>query len=879
MNQFQLNINSDTQPTSEFEAFILNVFKDGTSEDIAHVLDHFASYLKEVDNTEELKDLLTSFPYLRGKLLFTNVDILLNDFSDSIQSEELKTIFRTLQSTRHILQNDKNQLTTQLIGKNQNSDLPIIKQLIQSAEYYTITPWFKPLRTFGEAINSHVVVSMAEHSGKVQTIQLSNESNSIITIADDASIKVWNEAGILISDFHLPTKRLKQLIQLDSDNLLISLDYSHNIILWDIEQNSRVAKIQHGFQSVSSIMLEQNSKDLFVGSDTGVIKIIDVIDNVVKQEINAHTSYVTSIVQSKDGRFIATGSADSTVKVWFNDGNKYNLLTTFEETISEQATSLSISTTGQFIISSGKGISKVWDVFQQTLYFDAAENPGMYYKGEFTSDGKKFLSYTQNEIAIWDLQTKSKVFVSQRINEADGIKNAFESPKKSYIVIHQKENVILWNTLTEETSEFFTNKNWYQYIDLVEITSDEKFLLMSSVNSSITSVWDLETNQLHKLINNTLSRVSCVKTNLNKNRIIAGFQNGLVQIWDLQETMQTVLDEQFAISSSAFLDASEDHFYSFGQNNGSIVLIDSDEQSPPIEWKGHTDKVYSLIKSVRQDQIISSSRDNTIKIWDVNQQTLQLEIVLPEGDLTEFFEASDGSQIVATSRQGKLFSFDRNTGDILHSIQAHSGTINKLEESMNGLYIISTSKDGSIKIFDINSLELISEKRAFGQNIIYIQDTSEANIISASRNGQKIIIWDIQTGQTVMKSQHLADQKIFTSLEDSTGTSEVFAGDEDGTIYIVDKKTGKHKQSIQHHTDRISGLKTFNSGTYLLSASHDSSIKLFNLHTQEIVTALNLDEPIISFSFNDKTRTLHVVSKNNRVYNFEISNVDMFGEM
>ena len=272
-----------------------------------------------------------------------------------------------------------------------------------------------------------------------------------------------------------------------------------------------------------------------------------------------------------------------------------------------------------------------------------------------------------------------------------------------------------------------------------------------------------------------------------------------------------------------------------GTSYGDVKTFTTEEEIPELSFvclqtlTGHTHIVYSASYSPNGTRIVSTSYDETIKIWDANTGTCLQTLTGHTSVVPSASYSPDGTKIVSASYDMTIKIWDANTGSCLQTLYGHADYPLSASFSPDGTKIVSTSYDKTIKIWDANTgtcLQTLTGHALYVRSASYSPDGTK--IVSASSDNS-LKIWDANTG-TCLQTLYGHAGWVNSATYSPDGTKIVSASN-DNSIKIWDANTGTCLQTLTGHTDDVYSASYRPDGTKIVSASWDDSIKIWDANT------------------------------------------------
>ncbi|XP_062973837.1 striatin-3 isoform X2 [Elgaria multicarinata webbii] len=308
--------------------------------------------------------------------------------------------------------------------------------------------------------------------------------------------------------------------------------------------------------------------------------------------------------------------------------------------------------------------------------------------------------------------------------------------------------------------------------------------------------------------------------------------------------------------------------------------------NPKYTLRSHFDGVRALAFHPVEPVLVTASEDHTLKLWNLQKTvpakksaSLDVEPIYTFrahiGPVLSLAISSNGEQcfsggIDATIQWWNMPSpnvdpYDTYEPNVLAgTLIAHKDAVWGLAYSGIKNHLLSCSADGSVRLW--NPSEKVPCICTYNGNREYGIPTSvdfigcdPAHMVTSFSTGNTVI-YDLETSQSLVMLSSQTDSGLQSNNHINRVVSHptlpvTITAHEDRHIKFFDNKTGKMIHSMVAHLDAVTSLAVDPNGIYLMSGSHDCSIRLWNLDSKTCVQEITahrkkLDESIYDVAFH-----------------------------
>ncbi len=239
------------------------------------------------------------------------------------------------------------------------------------------------------------------------------------------------------------------------------------------------------------------------------------------------SSIVSSVVISQDAKYIVSGSADNSIKIWERESGR---LLKILEGHTESVFSVAISQDAKYIVSGSSDNSiKIWERESGKLLKTLEGHTNWINSVTISQDTKYIMSGSDDKsVKIWDRE--SEKLLKTLDGHRDSVNSIVISQDTKYIVSGSDDgSVKIWER--ESGKLLKTIEGHTRPITSVAISQDGKYIVSGSLDKSV-KIWEKESGKLLKTLDGHTGIVSSVTISQDGKYIVSGSWDNSVKIWE-----------------------------------------------------------------------------------------------------------------------------------------------------------------------------------------------------------------------------------------------------------------------------------------------------------------------------------------------------------
>jgi WD40 repeat protein len=636
-------------------------------------------------------------------------------------------------------------------------------------------------------------------------------------------------------------------VALSRDGGTLASAGNNTIFLWDTATGTKVRALAEDKENpVEAIAYSPDGKLLASGGFDKTIKLWDTVTDAPLRTLHGHTDPIHLLVFSPDGTRLASAcegalgmkTFDKTVRVWETaTGRELFVLSGHAEAVK----ALAFSPDGEMLASGSEDNTvNLWRVIDGAKVRTLAGHTGGVGAVAFSPDGKMLASGGGDQtIRFWDAATGAEL----RTLRADAVESLAFSPDGRTLVSGSDREVRLWDVAAGTELSTLSGSRGLSGYRLRGMTPDGKVLAQGDLDhGELLGLFDARTGlELRTLTN--------------------------------------------CCGSPIYLAMSPDGKTLAGSYYSDFSLYDVSADPSFRKLTGRTTSVEALAFSPDGKTLVSGSDDDTIRLWSLGPGAGLSALHGHEGLVNAVAFSPDGRELLSGSFvDGTMKLWDVAKGTVLREFPGHS-VLNLPEQKRGGpdttvnINAVAFSPDGKtvacaggvvtkstweVTLWDSDDGHKLRTLSGASDSILAIAFSPDGKILAGASEGKLIKLWDVATGKELHTLAGHAGAVL--DLAFSPDGKTLASGSSDNMVKLWDVSAGTERRTLNGALLPVTSVAFSPDGKTLAGGSGDWAIRLWNTETgKKLVTLVGHTSAVTSVAFRPDGKTLASGSKDSTI--------------
>ncbi|MEH1930598.1 nSTAND1 domain-containing NTPase [Nostoc sp.] len=390
----------------------------------------------------------------------------------------------------------------------------------------------------------------------------------------------------------------------------------------------------------------------------------------------------------------------------------------------------------------------------------------------------------------------------------------------------------------QEDEDFYQRSDAHEKDRIAEL---EKALTESRLREKATRVENLLPFQpLESLV----LAIQAMGENLEKlpQQILAPVQNSLNQVTNKARVSIPFRGHEGVVSSVAI--SADGQTIVSGGEDGTVRLWNLQGQTLTEPLRGHKGWVNSVAISADGQTIVSGGRDGAVRLWNLQGLPLAQPLRGHQGNVSSVAISTDGQTIVSGGEDGTVRLWNLQGQTLAEPLRGHESYVNSVAISADGQTIVSGGRDGTVRLWNRQGLPLAKPLRGHKNNVNSVAISADGQTIVSGGHYGTVRLWNRQG--LLLAEPLRVDENTVNSVAISADGQTIVSGGRYGTVRLWNRQGLLLAEPLRGDESTVNSVAISGNGQTIVSGGRDGTVRLWNHQGLPLAEPLCGHEGIVS---------------------------------
>ncbi|HEV8484192.1 MAG TPA: WD40 repeat domain-containing protein [Blastocatellia bacterium] len=576
---------------------------------------------------------------------------------------------------------------------------------------------------------------------------------------------------------------------------------------------------------------------------------------VVQNEptLTGHSASVSAIAYSPDGKTLATGSLDNTVKLWDTSSCVATL-----EGHSGSVSAVAFSPDGKTLATSSSDTTvKLWDTASHELVETLTGHKKPVKVVAFSPDGKTLATGSDDQtVKLWDSASR-KEFATLPGHSKSVSWLAFSPDGKTLATVSEDSTVKLWDIASRRELATLTGHSGPVWA--VAFSPDGRTLATSGDDGAV-KLWNTASRKELETLKAHQSAIYVVAFSPDGTKLATGSLDDTsnIKLWDAASRRElATLTQSGSVLALAF-----------SPNSQTLATVSSDNTVKLWDTSSHlsltSDSGPVVTVAFSPDgQTLATGEDETVRLWDIASRKQLFTRTANSGQVRAVAFSPDGKTLATSNDDGIVKLWDAVSGEDLATLKAHAGAVSVVAFSPDGKILATCSLDSAmnLKLWDTASREEMATLTGHLDSVRAMAFSPDGKTLVTGSNDKTVKLWDTASRKEL--ATFTGHSNPVSAVAFSPDGATLATGSLDTTVKLWDTASRKELATLTGHSGSVLTIAFSPDGKTLASGSGDKTVKLWDMDIasrKELATLSGHSDSVWAVAFSPDGKTLATAS-------------------